>query len=68
MGTTASNQGAQIFCIYLGQAITSDLWVPEALASGVTCFLANSISGLHLPIGILAIFYMIIQYFLTIYI
>ena len=63
MGTQQSNQGAQDFFNNLGHAITSDLGAPGALASGLNSLLTNGISGLLLPIGILAGLYIISQKF-----
>ena len=57
----ASNQGAQNFFNNLGNAITSDLGAPGQLASGLNSILTNGISGLLLPIGILAGLYIISQ-------
>ena len=50
MGTTESNQGAQNFFNKNRHAFTSDLGAPEELAFGISGLLANSISGLILPI------------------
>ena len=55
----ASNQGAQNFFNNLGNAITSDLGAPSALASGISGLLGNGVSGLILPIGNLACLYTI---------
>ena len=59
MGTQQSNQGAQDFFNNLGHAITSDIGAPGALANGLNSLLTNKISGLLLPIGILAGLYII---------
>ena len=63
MGTTASNQGAQIFFNNLGHAITSDLEAAWDLASCMSGLLSNGISCLLLPIRILAGLYIISQKF-----
>ena len=63
MGTTASNQKAQTFFNNLGHAITSDFVFPGSLASGISGLLTNGISGLILPIDILAGLYTISQKF-----
>ena len=57
----ASNQGAQNFFNNLLNAIISDLEAPEALASGISGLLSNGVSGIILPIGILARLYIISQ-------
>ena len=57
----ASNQGAQNFFNNLGNAITSDLGAPGALASGISGILSNGLSGIILPISILAGLYIISQ-------
>ena len=57
----ASNQGAQNFFNNLGNAITSDIAAPGALASGISGLLSNGLSGIILPISILAGLYIISQ-------
>ena len=57
----ASNQGAQFFLKFWGTPLTSDIGAPGALASGIFGLLSNGISGLLLPIGILAGLYIISQ-------
>jgi len=58
MGTAQSNQGAQDFFNNLGNAITSDIGAPGALANGVSNLL-NGIGNMVLPICIVAGLYII---------
>ena len=58
MGTAQSNQGAQDFFNNLGNAITSDIGAPGALANGVSNLL-NGIGNMVVPICIVAGLYII---------
>jgi hypothetical protein len=63
MGTQQSNEGAQRFFDNLGNAITSDLGAPGALANGISNLLSNGLTGLILPIALIGGIYIISQKF-----
>ena len=58
MGSQQSNQGAQDFFNNLGNAITSDIGAPGALANGINNMLSG-IGNMVLPICIVAGLYII---------
>ena len=62
MGTAQSNENAANFFNNLGNAITSDIRAPGALASGVSNLL-NGIGNMVVPICIVAGLYVISQKF-----
>ena len=62
MGTAQSNENAANFFNNLGNAITSDIGAPGALANGVSNLL-NGIGNMVLPICLVAGLYIISQKF-----